>query len=120
MSVFRYEVASGKVMAERVSYDRIVTHAPCEVHDERHRPPSLVNQIHHIWPLGAGGPDTPDNRVVICATGHCNVHNLIREFFVYQGAVPHSVLKLYHHQERDLARLGFRRIQRKVMVPADG
>ena len=45
-----------------------------------HRPPVLEYQQHHVWPLGMGGPDTPDNRVWLCPTAHANVHELLRAF----------------------------------------
>lgn len=35
--------------------------------------------VHHVWPRGAGGPDVPGNRVVICANGHDAVHAVMWE-----------------------------------------
>lgn len=43
-----------------------------------HRPPCLELEHHHIWPLYLGGPDTPDNKIWICANTHNNTHELIR------------------------------------------
>lgn len=43
-----------------------------------HRPPVLEGEYHHIWPLGMGGPDSPDNRVYVCSTTHGNIHELLR------------------------------------------
>ncbi len=43
-----------------------------------HRPPVLEYETHHIWPLGMGGPDTPDNQVWVCPSSHANVHELLR------------------------------------------
>lgn len=34
---------------------------------------------HHIWPLGMGGPDVPDNWVWVCPTTHTNTHEILRE-----------------------------------------
>jgi hypothetical protein len=39
------------------------TRRPCAVH-RTHVPPSRINEVHHVWPLGDDGPDIPDNRVV--------------------------------------------------------
>lgn len=45
-----------------------------------HDPEPLELHIHHIWPLAAGGPDTPPNRVWLCPTAHVNVHEILRMF----------------------------------------
>lgn len=49
----------------------------CQVHGS-HRPPVLETQVHHVQPIYLMGPDTPDNKVRICGTGHESVHVLIR------------------------------------------
>jgi HNH endonuclease len=49
----------------------------CELH-EYHSPEVTSFDVHHVIPQAAGGPDTEENKVVICPTGHRNVHNLIR------------------------------------------
>lgn len=51
----------------------------CQVHgpDYEHRPRPLRLVLHHVWPLGMGGPDTPDNWIVTCDTGHYNMHRLL-------------------------------------------
>lgn len=53
----------------------------CEVHGS-HRPAVHRTAVHHIWPLGLGGPDHADNKVRVCGTGHdtihTNIHNLCR------------------------------------------
>lgn len=43
-----------------------------------HRPAPLELHLHHIWPLGLGGPDTPENVVALCPTTHANTHELFR------------------------------------------
>lgn len=90
------------------------TRRPCEVH-ATHKPTSHVNEIHHIWPKGAGGPDILANEVVVCATGHNSIHNLINEW-LKAGAEPlWDVQRHYSRTERYLARLGYERIKRQAM-----
>lgn len=90
------------------------TAAPCGIHG-KHIPASHVNERHHVWPLGDGGPDIPANLIVACATGHNNIHKLIREFKLYRGNVPYAVLRAYAFEERKLAQLGYERITRQAM-----
>jgi hypothetical protein len=49
----------------------------CAVH-RYHWPPVRETVLHHMWPLGMGGPDVPANLVRICPTGHSNVHRAVR------------------------------------------
>lgn len=91
-----------------------MTTQPCLVHGV-HKPEPHVNHWHHVWPLGEGGPDIPDNKVVICPTGHMNVHDLLQHFKIMMGRVPYSVQKHYTVEERKLAKLGFDRLSRKEM-----
>ncbi len=49
----------------------------CEIH-KYHWPPVSDPDVHHIIPQAHGGPNTPDNRVVICPSGHRNVHVALR------------------------------------------
>lgn len=84
-------------------------HAPaCTVHGE-HRPRPWDVEVHHVWPLGMGGPDTPRNRVPICPTGHTNVHALLRHAARAGGVdeVPWDVRRRFHPGERALARIGY-------------
>lgn len=90
------------------------TSLPCTVH-RAHRPRSHVNEIHHEWPLGDGGPDIPANRRVICATGHNSVHQLINEYRKANGDPGWAVRRRYHPGERRLAAIGWDRIQREAM-----
>lgn len=48
----------------------------CALH-AYHWPPVLDGDIHHIIPLSMGGPDTNDNIMHVCPTGHRNVHEVI-------------------------------------------
>ena len=92
----------------------LTTAQPCVVHST-HIPSSHVNEIHHVWPKGHGGPDIPENRIVICATGHNTVHQLIDELILTKGDVPWSLSRHYAAKERALAKLGYERIVRQAM-----
>lgn len=90
------------------------TGQPCEVHNS-HVPTSHVNEVHHIWPRGRGGPNVAENRVTVCATGHNNIHQLLNEMLATNGNVPYSVQRMYAFKERELARLGYERIKRGAL-----
>lgn len=103
----------------RLDDEPAVTHlltkpVDCEVHG-RHAPHSHVNEHHHVWPKGEGGPSVPENVVVVCATGHNNIHLLIRLFKAHKGAPPYSVLRTFSTGEREYAALGYQRLTRKSM-----
>lgn len=87
---------------------------PCQLHT-KHMPETHVNQRHHIWPLSEGGPDTEDNVIVTCATGHANVHDMINQYVMHMGNLPYSVLRRYSMQERHFAKLGYDRMTRGYM-----
>ncbi len=90
----------------------VTTAQPCEVHRD-HRPNSHVNHRHHVWPQGEGGPDVPGNVVVICPTGHENVHSVLRLLKRHGGNPARYLLAGYAREEIRLARLGFDRMQRQ-------
>lgn len=48
----------------------------CQVH-KGHRPAVHRTAVHHIWPLGLGGPNVAANKVNICGTGHDTIHTNI-------------------------------------------
>lgn len=90
------------------------TSKPCTAH-RHHTPRSHINEIHHVWPKGDNGPDIPSNRVVLCATGHNNVHSLLDEFRKAKGDPGWVVRRQYSPKERRLAALGWDRISRQAM-----
>ena len=51
----------------------------CYLH-EYHSPEVASFDEHHAIPRYYGGPDIPSNIVVVCPTGHRNVHTLLRLF----------------------------------------
>ena len=91
---------------------QLTTAAPCQVH-KGHSPPSHVNEVHHVWPVGDGGPNIAANRVVVCATGHNSIHQLIDLY--RKGNIDWDVLRHYSPEERRLAILGWDRIRRQAM-----
>lgn len=74
----------------------------------RHVPEPQELQLHHIWPLYAGGPDTPENIIPLCPTSHANVHELIRHYDRHKGEPPWPVCRRYSPFIRDLAERGWR------------
>lgn len=94
--------------------EAMTTKLPCEVH-RTHSPHSHINQRHHVWPLGEGGPNVAANIVVVCPTGHANIHDLLARMVAGGGLVPYSVQRWYGRRERELARLGYERIQRQAL-----
>ncbi len=81
---------------------------PCAIHAD-HRPEPYDVEVHHVWPLGMGGPDVKANVVPVCPTGHTNVHALLRLAFRHHGVdkVPWVTRRRFHSEERRLARMGF-------------
>lgn len=87
---------------------------PCQFHN-LHKPTNHLNHVHHVWPLAEGGPDIPDNKVVICPTGHANVHDLIDHYKMLMGHVSYDITRQFSREERALAELGWKRMLRKEM-----
>ena len=42
-----------------------------------HRPTPAISQLHHVWPLGMGGPKDGE-RVPMCGSHHLDCHEAIR------------------------------------------
>lgn len=90
------------------------TSQACMLH-KKHMPEPHVNHRHHVWPKGDGGPDIEDNIVVVCATGHYNVHDLLDHFKMHGGEPPYAVMRRYAYEERAYAKLGYERMTRGAM-----
>lgn len=84
----------------------LTTREACQVHKE-HSPRSHINHRHHIWPLGEGGPDTPRNRVIVCPTGHSNIHALLDLYRRNNGPPSSASIRRFTHQERVYAATGW-------------
>lgn len=92
----------------------LLTSQPCTIHGD-HRPNSHLNHRHHVWPLGDGGPDSPTNVVVVCPTGHENIHLLIRLLKKYNGILSRFMLRGFSKEEIKLAYLGYERLTKRRM-----
>jgi hypothetical protein len=80
----------------------------CACHFHR----SLVPiEIHHVWPLGEGGPNVASNKVTVCANGHSSIHDLLAKLVKGQGKVPWSVRIHYGWRTRRIAARGYAAIQ---------
>ncbi len=78
-----------------------------------HSPKPLDIEVHHIWPIGQGGPDVRGNRIPLCPTAHSSVHWLLREYKRHNGTPPWDDRRRLNPYLRYLAAEGWRRIQTK-------
>lgn len=85
------------------------TTQPCQVHHGAHVPATHLNHRHHVWPLALGGPNRADNVIVVCPTGHYNIHTLLDEYIIRRGEVAWAVIRRYTRGEREYAKLGYDR-----------
>ena len=76
----------------------------CAVHRHGSRVPL---EVHHVWPLGDGGPNIASNRRKVCANGHYEVHNFYDLLMVSAGHVPWKASRGYGWKVRALARAGY-------------
>ena len=81
---------------------RMGTECACHRHREH-----VPVERHHVFPLGMGGPDTPDNRIVVCANAHYSIHAALDLLLRYEGDPPASSWRLYGWKVRRLARRGY-------------
>lgn len=59
---------------------------PCPCRSE-HAPSVPWTHGHHLWPLFAGGPDSPENLVYVCPATHDWAHVIWRVFEKNDGPV---------------------------------
>jgi hypothetical protein len=76
-----------------------------------HTPKVVVFHQHHVWPTGAGGPDTPENLLLLCPTGHATVHKLLAQYEKYGGPPPWDVLRHANAYLRGVAETGWNLVQ---------
>jgi hypothetical protein len=76
----------------------------CAVHKHREQVPL---ESHHIWPIGMGGPDTPFNRVRVCANAHYSIHEYMRQLILTGGTIPWAQARRYGRKVRALAIRGW-------------
>lgn len=79
-----------------------------------HNPNAVQLHVHHIWPLGMGGPDIPENEMILCPTTHAGVHRLIRDWRRHGTEPPWEVRKYFSPFVRDLAERGWREYQESL------
>jgi hypothetical protein len=72
----------------------------CLVHGD-HRPRPTRTVKHHVWPQQYGGPTIDSNLVLICDTGHYNVHAALDAMLA--GRLPPKVARA----ELRLAQAGY-------------
>ena len=73
----------------------------CTVHGY-HYPKPLRTVRHHITPLAFGGPDTSANLVLVCDTGHYNIHAYLEWLIKPFSEEPKATRK-----EKALAKRGY-------------
>lgn len=74
-------------------------------------------EVHHIWPLGSGGPDIKANRVTVCSNAHSATHDLLAKMLkAGTSSLPWYVRIRYGSKVRRLAAAGFAAIQARVVV----
>lgn len=80
-----------------------VTGLTCQMHPApyAHRPTPLRLVLHHVQPIGMGGPNVAANRVLTCDTGHYNTHRILG-CFMDSKPIPRGA-----GRERELAQQGF-------------
>lgn len=77
-----------------------------------HRPSVLEYERHHIYPLGMGGLDTPENVVWVCPTAHANTHEMLRLMLAAGRSIGDAELsrlepRPINRYSADLARAGY-------------
>ena len=70
-------MAVGSPVAQIVSVPFLQEPCRCVA---QHAPAPPYAHLHHIWPLGLGGPDVRDNLVPLCPSGHDRVHWAMHRF----------------------------------------
>lgn len=81
----------------------------CVVHGY-HRPRPNRTVKHHIWPQEFGGPTVPANLVLVCDTGHYNIHARI-DWLLGKNMPEPKVTRT----ERRLADQGFKAIKERTV-----
>jgi hypothetical protein len=86
----------------------------CWAHKHRELVPI---EVHHVWPLGAGGPNVRENKVSVCSNAHSSCHDLLLKMLnAHTTALPWLVRRRYGRKVRRLAEAGYQAIQTKTVV----
>lgn len=81
---------------------------PCQVH-AFHRPTPQVCFRYYVWPLDMGGPDTPENVVIVCPTGFTNISLLFDDIKHNGGVTAYAYRRKFAQTEVHVAELGWSR-----------
>lgn len=68
-----------------------------------HTPSAYVPNRHHVIPLSWGGPDVPENTVMLCPNSHSSVHRLLNEYIRSGGLPSWEVRREFNAYVRGLA-----------------
>lgn len=79
----------------------------CTVHGFWHRPQPTRTVKHHILPQEYGGPTTPENLVLVCDTGHYNIHAAL-DAMIHKKPIPKVT-----RRELAIARQGYLAMNRE-------
>jgi HNH endonuclease len=90
--------------------------APC-LCVTRHAPRARRHHVHHVWPLGEGGPNTPGNLVPLCPTSHEDVHVLLDLYREARKVPPWTERRRFNHYVRLIAHTGFWAIADGEVIP---
>jgi hypothetical protein len=82
----------------------------CEVHGYHYPKPARTVK-HHKHPQEYGGKTTPENLVLVCDTGHYNIHTWIDVNLKGKGETPKLTKK-----ELEIARIGLAAAQQAFFV----
>ncbi len=74
-----------------------------------HRPTLTIAHWHHVLPLSWGGPDTADNRQLMCPNTHYGLHLLLNALRRYRGDVPWEYRRRFGPYARRMAEEGYER-----------
>lgn len=66
-------------------------------------------ELHHIWPLGMGGPDKATNKISVCANGHYSIHAAMDLMIKNGHNPPWTVMQHFGPKVRAWAREGWTR-----------
>jgi hypothetical protein len=78
---------------------------------------SSMLHAHHVVPLACGGPDTPENMIVLCPTCHSIAHYVTRQSYLtrqYTGPVTALELRRWMAAARKPRQL--KELQRGLMM----
>jgi len=76
----------------------------CVVHRHREWVPI---EVHHIWPVGLGGPNIASNKISVCCNAHYSIHEFLRQLILHDGEVPAELAKHFGAKVKRYATQGW-------------